>query len=115
MTGGAGDRPRTGGRAGQCSRKPEIPNPNSPPEQSNSPDRIGDNSEPILYNSGGGKDCRPDVRARRRKVITDVRVSRIKTVPMTPTEYADAVEALAVLIRRYERWIQDTTEGVSEQ
>ena len=40
---------------------------------------------------------------RGKAAITDIRVARIETVTMTATEYADAVEALAVLISRYER------------
>lgn len=50
-----------------------------------------------------------DSRARRksigrsRTVIADIIIGRIETVTMTETEYADAVESLAVLIARYER------------
>lgn len=50
-----------------------------------------------------------DSRARRksagrsRTVITDITIGRIETVTMTETDYADAVESLAVLIARYER------------
>lgn len=47
--------------------------------------------------------------ARRKKAgrprgpITDIAIGHIETVTMTETEYADAVESLAVLIARYER------------
>ncbi len=40
---------------------------------------------------------------RGKSAITKVRIARIETVTMTATEYTDAVEALAVLIARYER------------
>lgn len=40
---------------------------------------------------------------RARPAITTIRITRIETVPMTPVEYDTAVEALAVLIARYER------------
>jgi len=40
---------------------------------------------------------------RGRAAITDIRIAHVETTPMTATEYADAVEALAVLIARYER------------
>jgi hypothetical protein len=39
----------------------------------------------------------------RKPVLTDIRITRIETTEMTATEYADAVEALAVLIAKYER------------
>jgi hypothetical protein len=38
-----------------------------------------------------------------RSAITDITIGRVETVTMTDTEYADAVETLAVLIARYER------------
>jgi hypothetical protein len=34
--------------------------------------------------------------------ITDIRIARVETTAMIATEYADALEALAVLIARYE-------------
>ena len=40
---------------------------------------------------------------RSRGPITDITIGHIETVTMTETEYADAVESLAVLIARYER------------
>lgn len=40
---------------------------------------------------------------RGRPAITDITIARVETVTMTDLEYADAVEALAVLIARYER------------
>lgn len=49
--------------------------------------------------------CRPARKApgRGKAAITDIRIARIETVPMTTTEYTDAVEALAVIVARYER------------
>ncbi|MCA2216901.1 hypothetical protein [Jidongwangia harbinensis] len=40
---------------------------------------------------------------RGQSAITDITIGHIETVTMTDTEYADAVETLAVLIARYER------------
>ena len=40
---------------------------------------------------------------RSRSPIADITIGHIETVTMTETEYADAVESLAVLIARYER------------
>ncbi|SDT67073.1 hypothetical protein [Actinoplanes derwentensis] len=40
---------------------------------------------------------------RKQAAITDIRIHHIETVPMTAAQYARAVEALAVLIARYER------------
>jgi hypothetical protein len=40
---------------------------------------------------------------RKQAAITDIRIHHIETVPMTTAQYARAVEALAVLIARYER------------
>lgn len=43
----------------------------------------------------------PDAQTRVR-AITDVRVARVETAAMTDAEYLDAVEALAVIIARYD-------------
>jgi hypothetical protein len=40
---------------------------------------------------------------RGQSAITDITIGRIETVTMTDTEYANAVETLAVLIAHYER------------
>lgn len=48
---------------------------------------------------------------RGKAAITDIRIARIETVTMTATEYSDAVEALAVLVARYERNHPDTQPG----
>jgi hypothetical protein len=40
---------------------------------------------------------------RGQAAISHIRIAYVETTPMTATEYADAVEALAVLIARYER------------
>jgi hypothetical protein len=50
-----------------------------------------------------GSDARRGTARRGRAAITDITIGRIETVTMTETEYADAVESLAVLIARYER------------
>ena len=54
-----------------------------------------------------GSKFRPEARrktaGRSRGPITEITIGRIETVTMTDTEYADAVESLAVLIARYER------------
>lgn len=44
-----------------------------------------------------------DASGRKQAAITDIRIHHIETVPMTAAQYARAVEALAVLIARYER------------
>jgi hypothetical protein len=46
-------------------------------------------------------------RKHGRSAITHITIGRIETVIMTDTEYADAVETLAVLIARYERHHHD--------
>jgi len=59
------------------------------------------NSEPP---KGGCRKLPTGRKATRGKpAISDIAIARIETVTMTATEYADAVEALAVLIARWER------------
>lgn len=53
--------------------------------------------------TGSGSRTRRKTPGRGRAAITDIRIARIETVTMTETEYADAVESLAVLIARYEQ------------
>jgi hypothetical protein len=72
---------------------------------------VGDTNPHNGYDETAPSNSRPvtPAGARRRApgrgkaAITDVRIARIETVIMTATEYADAVESLAVLIARYER------------
>ncbi len=60
-----------------------------------------DESTPHNNGNGNGGTARR-YPGRGKAAITDIRIARIETVPMTAHEYADAVETLAVLIARYE-------------
>jgi len=63
-----------------------------------------DDTEPSNSDAtGSGARKRRKTPGRGRAAITDIRIARIETVTMTETEYADAVQSLAVLIARYER------------
>jgi hypothetical protein len=55
------------------------------------------------------KHTRRKTTRRGRSAITNITIGRIETVTMTDTEYADAVETLAVLIARYERHHHEQT------
>ena len=48
-------------------------------------------------------EARRKTAGRSRGPIADITIGHIETVTMRETEYADAVESLAVLIARYER------------
>ncbi len=61
----------------------------------NAPTKTGSRSE-------NGRKPR-NASGRGRAAITDIRIAHVETTSMTATEYTDAVEALAVLIARYER------------
>lgn len=76
-----------------------------PPNPDHSPTRIGYHqnrraSKPVPADNPGNIRAAP---GRGQAAISDIRIAHVETTPMTATEYADAVEALAVLIARYER------------
>lgn len=57
---------------------------------------------PRRYNGSRPADNRPPARPRRTaRPLREVRIAGTEWVTMTPAELDDAIEALAVLIRRY--------------
>ena len=67
-------------------------------------DRLGDPmADPHPVPTGDGASPAGGSRRLRRSRTAPVRIARIETVPMTPQEYDEAVDALAVLLCRYWR------------
>jgi hypothetical protein len=77
-----------------------------PRNPDHSPTQIGYHQNRRANKPGPAADNPEEIRAapgRGQAAISDIRIAHVETTPMTATEYADAVEALAVLIARYER------------
>jgi hypothetical protein len=60
-------------------------------------------ADPRPVPTGDGASPAGGSRPLKRSRTAPVRIARIETVPMTPQEYDDAVDVLAVLLCRYWR------------